>query len=121
MVLTYIHTRLYVSFMGSLLTGNGFGCAPQPVSRLRRGAARWSKRLPDTEHTARPWRIHQIEPDFEVEDVWAFRTQGTGPDDFPLMLTAQRAAGGMNENPPVVRFLFAVRWQLVACSVGTSK
>jgi hypothetical protein len=68
-----------------------------------------SRRLPDTEHTGRPWRIHEIAPDFRVEDVWAYRTPGAGPDDFPAMLDALRDAGGLNENPPVVRFLFAVR------------
>ncbi|MGN9783883.1 DUF2867 domain-containing protein [Nonomuraea sp. ZG12] len=73
-----------------------------------------SIRLPDAEHTARPWRIHEIAPDFEVEDVWAYRTPGAGPDDFPVMLAALRAGGGLNENPPVVRFLFAVRWKLGA-------
>ena len=31
-----------------------------------------SVRLPDTEHISRPWRIHEIAPDFRVEDVWAF-------------------------------------------------
>jgi hypothetical protein len=73
-----------------------------------------SKRIPETEHTARPWRIHEVAPDFEVEDVWAFRTPGAGPDDFPVMLAALRAAGGLNENPPLVRLLFAVRWKLGA-------
>lgn len=70
-------------------------------------------RLPETEHTERPWRIHDLAPDFE-EDVWAFRTPGAGPDDFPVMLDALRVAGGLDENPPVVRFLFAVRWKLGA-------
>ncbi|MEU7893169.1 DUF2867 domain-containing protein [Nonomuraea sp. NPDC049152] len=27
-----------------------------------------TRRLPDTEHTSRPWRIHEITPDFRVED-----------------------------------------------------
>ncbi|QYG95644.1 DUF2867 domain-containing protein [Iamia sp. SCSIO 61187] len=71
-------------------------------------------RLPETEHTERPWRIHEIAPDFEVEDVWRFRTPGAGPDDFPVMLAALRAGGGLDDNPPVVRFLFAVRWRLGA-------
>lgn len=71
-------------------------------------------RVPRTEHTDRPWRIHEIAPDFEVEDVWAYRTPGAGADDFPAMLDALRARGGLNENPPVVRFLFAVRWKLGA-------
>ncbi|WP_166390741.1 DUF2867 domain-containing protein [Nocardioides ochotonae] len=73
-----------------------------------------SNQLPATEHTSRPWRIHEIAPDFEVEDVWAYRTPGAGPDDFPIMLAALRVAGGLNENPPAVRFLFAVRWRLGA-------
>lgn len=81
---------------------------------LPKAAAERANRLTDTEHTARPWRIHQIAPDFEVEDVWAYRTPGAGPDDFPLMLAALRAAGGLNENPPVVRFLFGLRWKLGA-------
>lgn len=38
-------------------------------------------KLPDTAHTSRPWRIHEVAPDFEVEDVWALPTPG-GPDDF---------------------------------------
>ena len=71
-------------------------------------------RLPGTEHTGRSWRIHEIAPDFQVEDVWAFHTPGAGPDDFPTMLSALRVAGGLNQNPPLVRFLFAVRWKLGA-------
>jgi uncharacterized protein DUF2867 len=42
-------------------------------------------RLPNTAHTARPWRIHAIAPDFTVEDVWALPTPG-GPDDFHLLV-----------------------------------
>jgi hypothetical protein len=73
-----------------------------------------TNKLPTAEHTSRPWRIHEIAPDFRVEDIWAYRTPGAGPDDFPVMLAALRAAGGLNENPPVVRFLFALRWKLGA-------
>jgi hypothetical protein len=38
-------------------------------------------RLPDSAHTSRPWRIHDIAPDFRLEDVWALPTPGS-PDDF---------------------------------------
>lgn len=69
-------------------------------------------RLPKTAHTERPWRIHELTPDFRVEDVWAFRTPGAGPDDFPTMLAAMRTAGGFARQPSPVRFLFAVRWKL---------
>jgi hypothetical protein len=73
-----------------------------------------SMRLPATEHTVRRWRIHEVAPDFQVEDVWAYHTPGAGPDDFPAMLSALRAAGGLNQNPALVRFLFALRWKLGA-------
>ncbi|HYP55468.1 MAG TPA: DUF2867 domain-containing protein [Solirubrobacterales bacterium] len=42
-------------------------------------------RLPDSAHTSRPWRIHQVCGDFRLEDVWALPTPG-GPDDFPLLV-----------------------------------
>jgi hypothetical protein len=41
-------------------------------------------RLPDTAHTSRPWRIHEIAPDFELEDVWELPGRG-GVGDFPLL------------------------------------
>jgi hypothetical protein len=42
-------------------------------------------RLPKTEHTSRPWRIHEIAPGFRVEDIRALPTPG-GPDDFPRLV-----------------------------------
>jgi hypothetical protein len=42
-------------------------------------------RLTDTAHTSRPWRIHELARDFELEDVWALPTPG-GPDDFPRLV-----------------------------------
>jgi hypothetical protein len=73
-----------------------------------------SNKFPETEHTRRPWRVHEIVPDFRVEDVWAFRTPAAGPDDFPVMLDALRAAGGPDNQTLPSRFLFAVRWRLGA-------
>jgi hypothetical protein len=32
-------------------------------------------RLPDTAHTSRPWRIHELTGDFRLEDVWALPTR----------------------------------------------
>jgi Protein of unknown function (DUF2867) len=40
---------------------------------------------PNSEHERRPWRIHEIVPDFTLEDVWALPTRG-GPDDFERLL-----------------------------------
>ncbi len=71
-------------------------------------------RLPNTAHTSQTWRVHELTGDFSIEDVWSFRTPGAGPGDFPTMLAAMRAAGGLARQPRPVRFLFAVRWKLGA-------
>jgi len=69
-----------------------------------------SDRLGTAEHTARPWRIHEVTTDFHVLDVWALPTPG-GPDDFGhlvrLMATLDPA-----QTSPVVRALFAIRWTI---------
>ena len=65
-----------------------------------------------SDHTAHPWRIHDLAPDFEVEDVWAFRTPGAGPGDFRAAVEAIRSSGGIGRMPSAARFLFAVRWRL---------
>ena len=70
-----------------------------------------SMRLPDTAHTSRPWRIHEITRDFRLEDVWELPTPG-GPDDFPRLVQAF-ASGDPSSGPSaVVRTLFAIRWKL---------
>jgi uncharacterized protein DUF2867 len=65
-------------------------------------------RLPDTAHTSRPWRIHEIAPDFELEDVWALPTPG-GPDDLARVV---KWVTSPREEPLLVRALFALRWKL---------
>ncbi|MFJ5230986.1 DUF2867 domain-containing protein [Kitasatospora sp. NPDC088391] len=71
-------------------------------------------RLSTAAFTGQPWRVHAIAGDFAVEDVWSFRTPGAGPDDFPVMVEALRTAGGIDNQPAVARFLFAVRRRLGA-------
>ncbi|MEV8003317.1 DUF2867 domain-containing protein, partial [Streptomyces parvus] len=71
-------------------------------------------RLPDHVHTERPWRVHELTGDFRVEDVWAVRTPGAGPDDFPTLLAAMRASAGPAKHPLPSRFLFAVRRRISA-------
>lgn len=68
--------------------------------------------LPRTAHTSMPWRIHELAPDFEVEDVWALPTPA-GPDDFP-QLVRQVAADNGAEQTFGSRLLFAIRWKLGA-------
>jgi hypothetical protein len=48
-------------------------------------------RLPKSAHTSRPWRIHELTPEFRLEDVWALPTPG-GPDDFPRLVQQFAAA-----------------------------
>jgi hypothetical protein len=68
-------------------------------------------RLPDSAHTSRPWRIHELTHDFRLEDVWALPTPG-GPDDFPLLVDGI-ATGDESQSPSrVARALWAIRWKL---------
>ncbi len=69
--------------------------------------------LPKAEHTARPWRIHEIAPDFHVEDVWALPTPG-GPDDFPRLIRQLSTFDPGEGSSRPVRLLFAIRWKLGA-------
>lgn len=67
-------------------------------------------KLPSTAHTSRPWRIHEIAPDFHLEDVWALPTPG-GRDDFP-QLVRQLASGNNISDSRAYNALFQLRWQL---------
>lgn len=68
-------------------------------------------KLADTAHTSRPWRIHEIAPDFHLEDVWAMATPGERGDFARLV--HQFAVGDETDTPSVLaRALFAIRWKL---------
>src|ERR671925_605629 len=68
-------------------------------------------RLPNSTHTSRPWRIHELTCDFRLEDVWALPTPGR-PDDFPRLVrvfaSGERAQGGSSR---AARALLAIRWK----------
>ncbi|MFL5911415.1 MAG: DUF2867 domain-containing protein [Gaiellaceae bacterium] len=64
-------------------------------------------RLPDSAHTSRPWRIHELASDFRLEDVWALPTPG-GPDDFPR-LVERMVSFDPSRASSAARVLFAVR------------
>jgi hypothetical protein len=68
-------------------------------------------RLDNSAHTSRPWRIHEVAPDFRVEDVWALPTPG-GPDDFHLLVENFATAESDESSSIVVRLLFELRWTL---------
>jgi hypothetical protein len=70
-------------------------------------------KLPDTDHTARPWRIHDVAPDFRLEDVWVLPTPGTA-EDFPKLVRLF-AEGDTGDNPSwLARQLFTIRWRIGA-------
>jgi hypothetical protein len=68
-------------------------------------------KLPDGAHFSRPWRIHEIAYDFDLEDVWALPTPG-GPDDFPRLLELFNSFDPERDAGPAVRALFALRWAI---------
>ena len=67
-------------------------------------------KLPESAHTGRDWRIHEIAAGFEVEDVWELPTPG-GPDDFPHLVELV-ATVDPSESSAIVRALFAIRWKV---------
>jgi hypothetical protein len=68
-------------------------------------------RLPNTAHTCRPWRIHELTRDFRVEDVWALPTPG-GPDDFPRLVQLAASLDPSQSSSRAVSTLFAIRWKV---------
>ncbi len=67
-------------------------------------------RLPNGAHTSRPWRIHEIAPDFRLEDVWALPARGDRSDFYELVQGF--AAGDPSEGSWPTRALWTIRWKL---------
>jgi hypothetical protein len=65
-------------------------------------------RLPNAAHTARPWRIHELTRDFQLEDVWALPTPGA-PEDFPRLVQMIAASDLARGSSGAVRALWAIR------------
>ena len=68
-------------------------------------------RLPNTEYTLRPWRIHELTRDFRLEDVWELPTPG-GPGDFPRLVRQFTSGEPAQGSSRVVGALFAIRWKI---------
>ncbi|MGA6947765.1 MAG: DUF2867 domain-containing protein, partial [Solirubrobacterales bacterium] len=56
-----------------------------------------SLRLPDSAHTSRRWRIHELTRDFRVEDVWALPARGDR--DVFARLVERFASGDPSQSP----------------------
>ena len=68
-------------------------------------------KLPDSEQTSRPWRIHELTRDFRLLDVWALPTPG-GPDDFPRLVEILSQGDTADTPSQTARALWAIRWKL---------
>jgi hypothetical protein len=67
-------------------------------------------RLPNSVHSSRPWRIHELVRDFRLEDVWALPTPG-GADDFPRLVRQMSSGDPARSSSRVARTLWAIRWK----------
>lgn len=70
-------------------------------------------RLPSTAHSSQPWRIHELTPDFRLEDVWQLPGIGS-PGEFPRLVQLIASRDPSKSSSRAVRTLFAIRWQLGA-------
>lgn len=68
-------------------------------------------RLPNTAHTQRPWRIHELTADFRLEDVWSLPTPG-GPDDFPRLVRGIASGDPAQSSSGAARAVWAIRWKI---------
>jgi Protein of unknown function (DUF2867) len=69
------------------------------------------KRIPNSVHTDRPWRIREIVSDFHLEDVWQLPGSG-GEGDFPRLVRLIAEIDPGQGSSRVGRALWAVRWKL---------
>jgi Protein of unknown function (DUF2867) len=89
---------------------------PSPGARMR---------LPNSAQTSRPWRIHELTADFDLEDVWALPTPG-GPDDLPRLVQLIASGDPSHGSPRCARALWEIRskagdllgWDAPAAGVG---
>ncbi len=68
-------------------------------------------RLPNTAHTSRPWRIHELTRDFRLEDVWELPTPG-GPGDFPRLVQLIASGNASHGARGPARALWVIRLKL---------
>jgi Protein of unknown function (DUF2867) len=67
-------------------------------------------RLPDDAHRSRPWRIHELVPDFRLEDVWELPTPGY-VDEFPTLVGGIAASDPAENGSTAARALWSLRWK----------
>ncbi len=68
-------------------------------------------RLPHGAHTSRAWRIHELAPDFRLEDVWALPASG-GRSEFGDLVQRLAASDPSQSPSHLARGLWAIRWKV---------
>jgi Protein of unknown function (DUF2867) len=68
-------------------------------------------KLPNSEHSSRPWRIHEIAPDFRLEDVWALPVYGE-ESDFHALVQGFAAGDPSQGSSWLTRALWTARWKI---------
>lgn len=68
-------------------------------------------RLSNAAHESRPWRIHEIVPDFTLEDVWALPVHGAA-DEFQSALDLMVSLDPAHAESAPTRFLWNLRDRL---------
>jgi Protein of unknown function (DUF2867) len=74
---------------------------------------RESGRVPNSVHESGSWRIHEIVPDFILEDVWALPVEGAA-EDFPRLLELLASLDPAHSDSAATRFLWQLRDRLGA-------
>jgi hypothetical protein len=67
-----------------------------------------SGRIPNSDHESQPWRIHEIVPDFTLEDVWALPAEG-GADGFAALLELAGSLDPTESDSRATRALWRLR------------
>ena len=70
-------------------------------------------KLSNSEQECRPWRIHELVPDFTLEDFWALPMRG-GPDDFQDLLDVAGSFDPSRAESRPTRLLWQLRDRLGA-------
>src|SRR5262245_33571463 len=78
---------------------------------IRERMERQDMKLLIAEHECRPMRIHDLVPDFTLEDVWALPMRG-GPDEFPSLLELAGSFDPSKAESLPTRFLWNLRDRL---------
>ncbi len=68
-------------------------------------------RLPNAEHESRPWRIREIAPDFDLEDVWVLPVEGDA-EDFQTLIDLMASSDPAAAESRPTRALWQLRDRL---------